>query len=41
MFDPDEALTLDRLIVIADERMYACKRAKQGEPGTADAARIA
>ncbi len=41
MFDPDEALTLDRLIVIADERMYACKRAKQGEPGEADAARIA
>jgi hypothetical protein len=32
MFDPEEALTLDRLIVLADERMYACKRAKQSGP---------
>ncbi len=33
MFDPEEPLTLDQLIVLADERMYACKRAKQGDPG--------
>ena len=32
MFDPEEPLTLDRLIGLADERMYACKRAKQAEP---------
>jgi diguanylate cyclase (GGDEF)-like protein len=32
MFDPEEALTLNRLIVLADERMYACKRAKQSGP---------
>jgi diguanylate cyclase (GGDEF)-like protein len=37
MFDPDEPLTLDQLIVIADERMYASKRAKQDAPGTAAA----
>ena len=37
MFDPEESLTLDQLIVLADERMYACKRAKQGDPGTAAA----
>ena len=38
MFDPEEPLTLDQLIVLADERMYACKRAKQGEPGPVAAA---
>jgi diguanylate cyclase (GGDEF)-like protein len=38
MFDPEEPLTLDQLIVLADERMYACKRAKQTYPGTASAA---
>ena len=37
MFDPEESLTLDQLMVLADERMYACKRAKQGDPGTAAA----
>ena len=34
MFDPEEPLTLDQLIVLADQRMYACKRAKQADPGT-------
>lgn len=28
MFDPDDPCTLDQLIAIADERMYARKRAK-------------
>ncbi len=37
MFDPEEPLTLDQLIVVADERMYANKRAKQGDRGTAAA----
>jgi diguanylate cyclase (GGDEF)-like protein len=37
MFDPDDPLTLDQLIAIADERMYTSKRAKQGDPGEAAA----
>lgn len=37
MFDPEEPLTLDQLIVIADERMYVSKRAKQGAAGNAAA----
>lgn len=28
MFDPHQPLTLDQLLAAADERMYACKRAK-------------
>ena len=34
MFDPEEPLTLDQLIGLADQRMYACKRAKQAGPDT-------
>ena len=28
MFDPREPRTLDELLAVADEKMYACKRAK-------------
>ena len=38
MFDPQETLTLDQLIVIVDERMEASKRAEQDDPGTPAAA---
>ena len=38
MFDPEEPLTLDQLIGLADERMYACKRAKQARSRTTTAA---
>ena len=37
MFDPEEPLTLDQLIALADQRMYACKRAKQTDPDTSAA----
>jgi len=37
MFDPEEPLTLDQLIALADQRMYACKRAKQADPDTSAA----
>jgi diguanylate cyclase (GGDEF)-like protein len=35
MFDPDGSDTLEQLIALADERMYASKRAKQADPGSA------
>ncbi len=31
MFDPDDPCTLDQLIALADERMYAKKRAKPAQ----------
>ena len=38
MFDPEAPLTLDQMMVIADERMYECKRAKKGAAGNTSAA---